>query len=122
VSKRLLGYNPDTGMATWWHEDGEGWAVENAQYSAPILDMNKEASNHCNPYNAARDIRMTARIPLIVIAKWRNELGIDYWDQDPDVQRKVDRLLDDPDWRWLRADYGHAGHIFTAPASTGLIL
>lgn len=107
MSKRLLGYNPDTGLAQWWHEDGEGWGVEAVQHAEPILDLNKEAQNHCNPYNAARDVRMKARIPLIVIQKWRNELGIDYWDQDPEVQAKIDRLLDDPEWRWLRTDTGN---------------
>ena len=47
---------------------------------------------------------MVARIPLIVIAKWRNELGVDYW--NPDHQDKVDALLNDADWRWLRTDGG----------------
>jgi hypothetical protein len=67
-----------------------------------LLDLNREARNHCDPYNGARDVRMVARIPLIVIAKWRNELGIDYW--NPDHQDKVDALLNDADWRWLRTD------------------
>ena len=47
---------------------------------------------------------MVARIPLMVIAKWRNELGVDYW--NPDHQDKVDALLNDADWRWLRTDEG----------------
>lgn len=104
MTKRLLGFNPDTGVAQYWHEDGEGWAVENEQYAAPILDLNKEAQNHCSPYNAARDVRMVARIPLIVITQWRNKHGVDYW--NPDHQDKVDALLNDPEWRWLRTDWG----------------
>ena len=68
------------------------------------VDLNKEAANHCNPYNVERDVRMVARIPLIVIAKWRNELGVDYW--NPDHQGKVDELLNSADWRWLRTDGG----------------
>jgi hypothetical protein len=71
---------------------------------APLLDLNKEAQNHCDPYNGERDVRMVARIPLIVIAKWRNELGVDYW--NPDHQDKVDELLNSTDWRWLRTDGG----------------
>ena len=69
-----------------------------------LLDLNREAQNHCDPYNGERDVRMVARIPLIVIAKWRNELGVDYW--NPDHQDKVDALLNDADWRWLRTDGG----------------
>jgi hypothetical protein len=47
---------------------------------------------------------MVARIPLIVIALWRNTLGIDYWSQDPAVQRKIDDLLNSNEWKWLRTD------------------
>lgn len=105
MSKRLLGWDgTEHGMATWWHENGEddGWSVEYVQDTADLLDLNKEAQNHCNPWNADRDVRMVARIPLIVITKWRNELGIDYW--NPDHQDAVNRLLDSSDWRWLRVD------------------
>ena len=103
MSQRLLGFDPATGRAQWWLDDGEGnWAQKSSQVVAPLLDLNKEAQNHCDPYNGARDVRMVARIPLIVIAKWRNELGVDYW--NPDHQDKVDALLNDADWRWLRTD------------------
>jgi hypothetical protein len=105
MTQRLLGFDPATGLAQWWIDDGEGnWAQKSSQDATSILDLNKEAANHCNPYNAERDVRMVARIPLIVIAKWRNELGVDYW--NPDHQDKVDQLLNDPDWRWLRTDAG----------------
>ena len=105
MTQRLLGFDPATGLAQWWLEDGEGnWAQKSSQVVAPLLDLNKEAQNHCDPYNGARDIRMVARIPLIVIAKWRNELGVDYW--NPDHQDKVDELLNSADWRWLRTDGG----------------
>jgi hypothetical protein len=103
TAPRLLGFDPASGLAQWWLEDGEGnWAQKSSQVVGPLLDLNREAQNHCDPYNAARDVRLVARIPLIVIAKWRNELGVDYW--NPDHQAKVDALLDDPDWRWLRTD------------------
>jgi hypothetical protein len=47
---------------------------------------------------------MVARIPLIIVEKWRNELGVDYW--NPDHQDKVDALLNSNEWRWLRTDWG----------------
>jgi hypothetical protein len=103
MTARLLGFDPPSGLAQWWLEDGEGnWAQKASQRVEALLDLNREAQNHCDPYNAARDVRMVARIPLIVIAKWRNELGVDYW--NPDHQDKVDALLNDADWRWLRTD------------------
>ena len=103
MSARLLGFDPSSGLARWWLEDGENnWAQKASQHVEGLLDLNREARNHCDPYNGARDVRMVARIPLIVIAKWRNELGVDYW--NPDHQDKVDALLNDADWRWLRTD------------------
>ena len=105
MTTRLLGFDAASGLAQWWLEDGEGnWAQKSSQRVEALLDLNREAANHCDPCNTARDVRMVARIPLIVIAKWRNELGVDYW--NPDHQDKVDALLNDADWRWLRTDRG----------------
>lgn len=105
MTKRLLAWdgNPH-GTATWWHEDGEGWAVETVQDATALLDMNKEAQNHCYPYFTDRSAKLVARIPLIVIELWRNRYGIDYYSRDPDVQRKVDDLLNSREWCWLRTD------------------
>ena len=103
--RRLIDWRQDAGIAWWWVEDGAGnWAQQTFQVTGPLLDLNKEAQNHCDPYNAARDVRQVARIPLVILAKWRHELGVDYW--NPDHQAKVDALLDDPEWRWLRTDAG----------------
>lgn len=105
MTRRLLDWDRQTGLAHWWDEDGEGgWAQQSFQRTDGLIDLNKAAQNHCDPYNAERDVRMVARIPLIIIAKWRNELGVDYF--DPDHQPKVDALLDDAEWRWLRTDTG----------------
>lgn len=79
-----------------------GFGIESRQDIQSILDANKEAQNHCNPNNVDGSLRLAARIPLIVITKWRNELGVDFW--NPDHQDKVDALLNDPEWRWLRTD------------------
>lgn len=106
MSRRLLDWDGTAhGLAHWWHEDGEGgWAQETVQHVAPLLALNREAQAHCDPYNRARDLRMVARLPLVVLAKWRAELGVDYW--NPDHQAAVERLLADADWRWLRTDGG----------------
>ena len=98
MSQRLLGFEPATGVARGGSRTARATG-RRSRSSTPtrLLDLNREAQNHCDPYNAARDVRMVARIPLIVIAKWRNELGVDYWNPDHQDKVDIDRLLNDPD-------------------------
>jgi hypothetical protein len=103
MSQRLYGYDSQSGLTKVWHEDGEGnWAVQYIQNNDILLDANKEASNHCDPYNADKSMRHVARIPYSVIYKWLADYGIDYF--NPDHQEAVDRLLDSNEWRYLRVD------------------
>jgi hypothetical protein len=103
VSKRLLSY--EDGVAKYWHEDGEGnWAVEIVQDTTDLLDMNLEAQNHHDPRWSDGSTRMVARIPPVVAQIWRNLYGIDCNSRDPDMQRKVDKLLNDSEWYKLRTD------------------
>lgn len=58
----------------------------------PILDFNKEARNHVNTGRMS-EVHHVARIPLIVIEKWKNEGVID-WFNSTDAERR--RVLNDP--------------------------
>jgi hypothetical protein len=92
----------DSQVTKTFHRTSDGdWVYEVSQDCDAILDANKYEQNTDNPLKHG-DLRMVARIPFIVMAKWRNELGIDYW--NPDHQDAVDRLLESSDWRWLRVD------------------
>lgn len=103
---RLVEHLPDAQITKVWHDLHDGdWAYETRQDCTPILDANKEVQNHASGWNADRSMRHVARIPFIIMEKWRNELGVDYW--NPDHQDKVDALLNDPDWRWLRTGAGN---------------
>lgn len=93
---------PD-GTEVWFHRQTDGdWVYEKRADVGLILDANKEAQNHCFTGNAARDMKLVARIPPIFIEKWRNELGIDYFNRDH--QKAVDALLNSNEYRWLRTD------------------
>lgn len=90
------------GIQKVWHDLHDGdWCYETVQDCDPILDANKAAQNDDNPLKRG-DLRMVARIPFVVMDRWRNELGVDYW--NPDHQQAVDRLLASSDWKWLRVD------------------
>jgi hypothetical protein len=98
----LIDHDPERGITKLFHRLHDGdWVYETIQDTAPILDLNKWAQNEA-AFNYGRQMKHVASIPLIVIEKWRNELGIDYW--NPDHQGKVDDLLNSSEWRWLRTD------------------
>ena len=64
--------------------------------------MNKKELNNDSMYGgvATSGMRKVASIPLIVIEKWKRELGIDIMDKND--MPKIKKLLNDPEYRWLR--------------------
>lgn len=104
MSDRLpIGYNPDTGVAKYWHDAAGGdWAQESVQDCTDILEHNKVLSNHKSTYLPDGEGQLQARIPFIIIDKWRHDYGIDYF--NPDHDDAVERLLDSSEWRYLRVD------------------
>jgi hypothetical protein len=112
VSRKLLSYN-GFDRAAYWHEHGDGsWAIEQVQADlTPLLDRNKVYQNHGGGMKWGDefgemnlDVRHVATIPWIVIEQWKRDYGIDYMDPDPEVQKRIDRLLDSNEYKWLRTD------------------
>ncbi len=83
----------------------DGLAFKSTQDVEPILDLNKAAFNDGTMgYTPSRDMRKIAEIPLVVAEKWRNELGVDVFDKNH--APAVKRLLNDPEWLYLRTAPG----------------
>lgn len=108
MSRQFLDHDPLTGRTLVWHELDDGtFGVETVQEIDPVLDHNAALrTSGVNNYIPAIDARLVANIPIGVITKWRNDYGIDYYQsfRDPDVERAIDRLLNDKDWYKLRTD------------------
>ena len=107
MAKRLLDYDPATGIRTYHHYDDitKITNIERVQNVAPILEMNKELAKTNHQENGIKNSWWhAAMIPVTVIEKWLNEDGIDAYNRDhwPAVKRK----LNDPDWRYLRTGRG----------------
>jgi len=105
--RRLLDTDPETGLAEYHHYDvaTDRTIIETVQDVAPILESNKTLQKHDDQgWSPSRDLRRAATIPDIIVLKWRNEYGIDVFDRNH--WPAVKRLLNDPEWRYLRTAPG----------------
>ena len=83
----------------------DNFSLTNVQDVQPIVELNKKEqvgdSMYCTG-ETATGMRKVASIPLIVIEKWKNELGIDIMNKND--WPKIKQLLNDPDNRFFRTD------------------
>lgn len=98
--KRLLDFDPLTGLRTWHEYDDttDETRISYEQDVAPILDANKRAANDTT--GRMGEMVHVASIPVSVQLKWFVEKGVDVL--NPDHKKAVAKLLDDPDWRYLK--------------------
>ena len=87
-------------------DDGEGsagFAIETIENVAPVIERNKQLSTS-DGYSQTREWRRIASIPLVVQLQWKQQYGVEVWNRNH--LTAVKRLLNDPDWRWLRSSSG----------------
>jgi hypothetical protein len=114
--KRLLDYDPATRTQTWFHVTDSmtgDFVIEEIQDVEPLLELNKAIQNHdsggakgLNEYSK-KGIKdgwwHVASIPTTVINAWL-KLGVNLY--APDDWPKVKKLLNDPQWKYLRTGTG----------------
>jgi len=77
--------------------------LQNVQDVEPLLELNKKEINGDSMYGTGDNVagmRKVASIPLVIIEKWKRELGVDVFNKDH--MPKVKQLLNDPEYKWLR--------------------
>lgn len=84
-------------------DDGEKFYAEKVQDVEPILRRNRALRNHDDGFNASRDGRRIASIPMIVHMKWLQE-GFDC--TDPANEKELRRRLNSSEWSALRTSDG----------------
>ena len=88
------------------HTDDKG-VIHSVQDVEPLLDLNKKEATGDSMYGTGRGpmgMRKVASIPLVIIEKWKAELGVDAMNKDH--MPKVKQLLNDPEYRFLRTGGG----------------
>lgn len=105
MSKRLISYDPITKTAHWHHYDPvtKQTTVETTQDVRANLEHNKRLA--LTPEYQSRGRKMDhfhfAHIPNNVIAKLKQDLGLDVFNRDD--LKKIEILLQrDPEYKYLR--------------------
>jgi len=89
----------------WDHDDGGKFVVNTEQDVEPYLERNKALQNSgWDGYDKARDFRHIGTVPDVIAMRWLTEHGVNLY--DPAHQDGVKRLLNDPDYRFLRSSPG----------------
>ena len=104
MSKRVLDYEPMTGITTYFDYDAHNDTAitYREQDVSPILEANKQLANDDSvTKNGIKDSWWHyAQIPNIVIEKWLNEDGVNLYDKNH--QKRVFQLLNQPEYRYLK--------------------
>ena len=94
-----------SGVSTNFVFGADDFTVVRTQDVEAILDRNKELQNHGhNGWTEKRNMRHVAEIPLVVAEIWMERYGVDVFNKDH--AQAVRRLLNDPDWAYLRTSGG----------------
>lgn len=90
--KRLLDFDPLSGLETWhdYDEPTDTTIITYSQDVEPLLDACKRDSNHAD--RKLGEMAHVASIPPSVQLKWWHELGVAVWNKDH--AGAVNRLLD----------------------------
>lgn len=100
MSKRLLDYDPVTGLKTFhdYDEIEDKTFISYEEDVEALLDRNKRLQNESS--GPLGDGVHVASIPPTVQMKWMIEYGVDLMNKGH--MPAVKRLLNDPEWRYLK--------------------
>lgn len=98
--KRLLDFDPLTGLTTWHDYDDttDTTFISYSQDVEPLIDANKAKANDTT--GPMGEMVHVASIPAAVQLQWYVEKGVDVL--NPDHKQAVAKLLDDSEWRYLK--------------------
>ena len=104
--KKRLTFNPETGLETIFHDEGDKIYIETRQDVSKDLKFNEESRKaHTNYLKKGVEHYHIAHIPDLFITKIKNEYGLDIFNPEhqEDVKKKI---LNNPDYAFLRTTPG----------------
>lgn len=108
MAKRLIDFDQFSGIETWHEYD----AVENKTVITETQDVEALLKQNRAEYNDAdmkrrgmeNEMLKVASVPLTVLMEWKTKHGVDAWNKDH--TKKIMKLLNDPEYRYLRTASG----------------
>jgi hypothetical protein len=98
---------PNGIVRTWIDNDDGSYTVKSVQANeTEIIEENKAMANHNDGYTPSRDIQRVGRIPLLVIEQYAAQ-GVNLY--SPEWEHVLQRIMDDPDYRYFRTAPGRLG-------------
>jgi hypothetical protein len=99
---RLVDVTPVPGGYERLYVDEDGNVVDEFIADVePVLDRNVRYQNGDKPPTGP-GWEMIFSIPETLAWKWKREIGVDVWSNDPEQQERVKRLVNDLDWKKLK--------------------
>jgi hypothetical protein len=98
-------YNPykEAYETYYWDEVNQKMTIKNTFDIGDILKNNKRQQNASLDSRYGKQMmHHVAEIPNVFIAKFLKEHNLDVFSQDPKDQRKLRRLLESPEYRFLK--------------------
>lgn len=109
MDKRLLSVDPLTGLMTWHSYDplADETIISYTADSSPVLERNKTMANDADytRQGIKQEFWHYATIPVEVQMDWLINKGVDIY--NPDHNKKVSELLNDPDYLHLKTTHLH---------------
>jgi hypothetical protein len=107
MTRRLLGYDSFTGVTEYFHHDDSTNTsyVETVQDVDTILDVTNDLRNddEYTKKGIKDEMWHFASIPIVVQMRWLSEYGMENWPMKPGNEKLLFRLLNSPEWKYLKA-------------------
>lgn len=97
--------DPNTGILEryYWDAEEEVMTIRKTHDITDVIQSNKARANASLDQRFGNQmLHHVAEIPLAIVIKWQKEYGIDVFSMDPDQKKRVLKMLDDPEWRYLK--------------------
>ncbi len=109
MDKKLLDYDPLTGLMTWhsYNDLTDETTISYTGDSTPIIELNKQRQNddELTKQGIKQEMWLYASIPAMVQVEWLLKHGVDIYNKEHGP--RMSALLEDPQYKYLKTTTKH---------------